>query len=76
MGSDVSHFTVSLIVLGNVAKQCPQITIFEERGEPKRGVEPASFRLPARSALPPGQAGSLLKLDMYMAVNGPRIQLF
>ena len=23
------------------------MTIFEEKGEPKRGVEPASFRLPA-----------------------------
>ena len=33
--------------------------MFEEKGERKRGVEPASFRLPVESALPPGQAGSL-----------------
>ena len=33
----------------------------EEKGEPKRGVEPASLpsaQLPAERALPPGQAGS------------------
>ena len=45
--SDVSHFNVSSIVQGKVTRQCPSITIFEEKGEPKRGVEPASFRLPA-----------------------------
>ena len=46
--SDVSHFNVSLIVQqGKVTRQCPSTTIFEETGEPKRGVEPASYRLPA-----------------------------
>ena len=36
MGSGVSHFNVSLIVMGKVATQCPQTTASEERGEPKR----------------------------------------
>ena len=36
MGSDESHFNVSLIVKDEVKRQCPQTTTFEERGEPKR----------------------------------------
>ena len=44
--SDVSHFNVSLIEQGKVTRQCPLITMFEEKGEPKPGVEPASVRLP------------------------------
>ena len=36
MGSDESHFNVSLIVKDKVTRQCPQTTIFEEKGEPKR----------------------------------------
>ena len=35
MGSDESHFNVSLIVRDKVARQCPQTTIFEEKGGPK-----------------------------------------
>ena len=35
MGSDESHFNVSLIVKDKVTRQCPQTTIFEEKGEPK-----------------------------------------
>ena len=36
MGSDESHFNVSLIVRNKVTRQCPQTT-FEEKGrEPKR----------------------------------------
>ena len=35
MGSDESHFSVSLIVRDKVTRQCPQTTIFEEKGEPK-----------------------------------------
>ena len=49
MGSDVSHFNVSLIVQGKVTRQCPSITIFEDKGEPKRGVEPAPFPLTSRA---------------------------
>ena len=36
MGSDESHFIVSLIVRDKVARQCPQTTAFEEKGEPKQ----------------------------------------
>ena len=46
MGSDESHFNVSLIVRDKVTRQCPQTTTFEEKGEPS-GIEPRSFRLPA-----------------------------
>ena len=36
VGSDESHFNVSLIVRDKVTRQCPQPTTFEEKGEPKR----------------------------------------
>ena len=39
MGSDESHFNVSLIALivrNKVTRQCPQTTTSEEKGEPKR----------------------------------------
>ena len=38
MGSDESHFNISLIynVKDKVTGQCPQTTIFEEKGERKR----------------------------------------
>ena len=34
--SDESHFNVLLIVRDKVTRQCPQTTIFEEKGEPRR----------------------------------------
>ena len=36
MGTDKSHFNVSLIVRDNVTRQCPQTTTFEDKGEPKQ----------------------------------------
>ena len=36
MGSDESPFNVSLIVRDKVTRQCPQTSIFEEKGEPKQ----------------------------------------
>ena len=38
MGSDESHFNVSLIVKSKdkVTRPCPQTTTFEEKGQPKR----------------------------------------
>ena len=36
MGSDESHFNVSLIVREKVTSQRPKTTTFEEKGEPKR----------------------------------------
>ena len=34
VGSDESHFNVSLIVRTKVTRQCPQTTTFEEKEEP------------------------------------------
>ena len=42
MGSDQSHFNVSLFVTDKVTRQCPQTTTFEEK-ERRRGFEPASL---------------------------------
>ena len=36
MGSDESHFNVSLTMRDKVTRQCPQTTTFEEKGEPKQ----------------------------------------
>ena len=36
IGSDESHFNVSLIVRDKVIRQRSQTTTFEEKGEPKR----------------------------------------
>ena len=36
VGSDESHFNVSLIVRDSVTRSCPQTTIFKEKGEPMR----------------------------------------
>ena len=36
VGSDESHFNVSLIVMDKVTRQCPQTITFEEKGQPKR----------------------------------------
>ena len=36
VGSDESHFNVSLIVRDNVTRQCPQTATFGEKGEPKQ----------------------------------------
>ena len=44
MGSGESHFNVSLIVRDKVTRQCPQTTISDEKGEPKR---PESNRGPS-----------------------------
>ena len=36
VGSDESHFNVSLIVRDKISRQCPQTTTFEEKGEVKQ----------------------------------------
>ena len=36
MGSDDSHFNISLSVRDQVTRQCPQTTTVEGKGEPKR----------------------------------------
>ena len=54
MGSDESHFNVSLTVRDKVTRQCPQTTTFEEKGEPEADSNrgPSAY-LP--NALPLGQ---------------------
>ena len=51
MDSNESHFNVSLIVRDKVTRLCPQTTIFEKKGEPKRyrtEVLPLTSLLPYR----------------------------
>ena len=50
MGSDVSHFNVSLIVRDEVRRQYPQATTFKERGEPKRNRTEVPAQLAVRQA--------------------------
>jgi len=50
MGSDESHFYVSLVGSDGQSHktvQCPQTTTFLKRKESRSGIEPRSFRLPA-----------------------------
>ena len=54
MGSDESHFNVSLIVRDKVTRPCPQTTTSEEKGELNQG--PSAYQ---PTALPLGQTGSL-----------------
>ena len=58
MGSDKSHFSVSLIVRDKVTRPSPQTITFEEKGEPKmesnRG--PSAYQ---PTALPLGQTSSM-----------------
>ena len=49
MGSDESHFNVSLIVRDKVTRQCPQTTILEVKGEPKQ----IRTEVPLLTSLPP-----------------------
>ena len=58
VGSDESHFNVSLIVRDKVTRQCPQTTTFDEKGEPKR-IRTEVRPLTSLTALPLGQTGSL-----------------
>ena len=48
MGSDESHFNVSLIVRDKVTRPCPQTTTFEKKGEPKRYRGPSVYQFTAR----------------------------
>ena len=65
MGSDESHFNISLVVRDKVTRQCPQTTTVLKRKESRSGIEPGSFRLPAYRALPLGQTGSRWVLSAY-----------
>ena len=59
LGSDESHFNVSLIVRDKATRQCAQTTTFKEKG--RRAAEAVSNRGPSAylpNALPLGQTGS------------------
>ena len=45
MGSDESHFNVSLIPTYNITRQCPQTTTVLKRKESRNGIEPRSLIL-------------------------------
>ena len=47
VGSDESHFNVSLIVRDKVTKQCPQTTTFLVRKESRSRIELRPFCQPA-----------------------------
>ena len=47
MGSDESHFNVSLVVRDKVRRQCPQTTTFLKRKDSRSGFEPRQICLPA-----------------------------
>ena len=53
IGSDESHFNVSLIVRDKVTRPCRETTTSEEKGEPKR-IRTDAYH---PNALPLGQTG-------------------
>ena len=75
MGSDESHFNVSLIVRDKVTRPCPHTTTFEEKGEPKRyrtEVLPLTSLPPYRYAKPAlSCALRLPKLYIYFIDRQP-----
>ena len=62
MGSDESHFNVSLTVRDTVTRQCPQTTTFEEKGEPPKRIRTEVLPAYQPTALPLGQTGSRILL--------------
>ena len=58
MGSDESHFNISLIVRDKVTRQCPQTTSFQEKVEPKQIQTDVPLLTRLTNALPLGQTGS------------------
>ena len=60
MGSNESHFNISLIVRNKVTRQCPRNTTFEENGEPKRYRTKVCL-FTSLNALLLGQTGSGLR---------------
>ena len=70
MGSDESHFNVSLIVRDKVTGWCPQTTtFFEEKGEPKRYWTEV---LQLTSLTPYRQTGS----QMHMIMSGVKLVMW
>ena len=70
MGSDESHFNLSLIVRDKVTRQCLQTTtFFEEKGESRRGIESIeALQLTSLTPLPLGHTVSLsLSLSLSLS---------
>ena len=67
MGSDKSHFNVSLTVRDKVTRQRPQITPFEEKGEPKQIRTEVPFAYQP-NALLPGQTGMPTSSELDLSV--------
>ena len=66
MGSDKSHFNVSLIVRDKVTRQCPQTTTFKEKGEPKR----IRTEVPLLTSLTPYHSAlALLSLQKVLSLD-------
>ena len=78
MGSDESHFSVSLIVRDKVTRRCPQTTTFEARGKPKRNRADAlllSSLTPYRWAKPAHILESCTILNVSMAPRSSKTEL-
>ena len=76
MGNDESHFTVSLIVRDKITRQCPLITTFEEKGEPKRNpteVPVLTSLTPYRWAKPAHRNGCDYDDEVELHVFGCRL---
>ena len=75
MGSDESHFNVSLIVRDKVTRPCPQTTTFLKRKQSRSGIEPRSFRLPAyRITARPNRLSDVVLLPQsYLLVPRPSV---
>ena len=69
MGSDASHFNVSLIARDKVTRRRPQTTTFEEKGEPKRIGTEVPLLTSLTNALPLGQTGSPQPVRFIYQVN-------
>ena len=68
VGSDESHFNVSLTVRDKVTRQCPQTTTFEEKGKPKRyqtEVLPLTSLTPYRQAKPAHEVSQFYHGPIY-----------
>ena len=66
MGSDDSHFNVSLIVRDKAHKQYAQTTTFEEKS--RSGIEPRSFCLPSDLTARPNRL-TLFESEVNMVLN-------
>ena len=71
VGGDEIYFNVSLIVRDKVARQCPQTTTPEEKGEPKKIRTEVLPLTNLTNALPLGQTGSPLYPPTYLPTYLP-----